>query len=40
MSHQDWVDLAWWMCFAGAFIVTLLLAHVVAIVAVELLFAA
>ncbi len=37
MTRQDWIDLAWWTCAAGAFIFALLLAHVVAIVAVGLL---
>lgn len=36
MTRQDWIDLAWWTCFAGAFIFTLLLAYAVSIVAIEL----
>ena len=36
MTRQDWVDLAWWMCFAGAFIFALLLAHAVAILVIGL----
>ena len=34
MSRQDWIDLAWWMCFAGAMLVTIVLAHLVTIAAV------
>lgn len=36
MHRQDRIDLAWWMCFAGAFIFTLLLAYAVSIVAIDL----
>lgn len=36
MTRQDWVDLAWWMCFAGAFIFALLLAYAVSFVAIDL----
>lgn len=30
MDRQDWVDLAWWVCFAGAFVMGLLIVSGVA----------
>ena len=27
MSRQDWIDLAWWCCAAGAFLTTMLLVY-------------
>ena len=37
MTHQDSIDLAWWMCFAGAMLLTIVLAHLVTIGVVGLL---
>lgn len=34
MSRQDWIDLAWWMCFAGAMLCVILLAHLLTILVV------
>lgn len=25
MKRQDWVDLAWWICFAGAYLTAMLM---------------